>query len=39
MARYDWYNELSQVFMGRGYFHEDATIEERVEVIAKYLKN
>lgn len=35
MARYDWYNELSQVFMGRGYFHEDATIEERVEVIAK----
>lgn len=34
MAKYDWYNELSQVFMGRGYFHNNETIQDRVEAIA-----
>lgn len=33
MAKYDWYNELSEVFMGRGYFHDGATIQDRVESI------
>lgn len=32
--KYDWYNEISETFMGRGYFHDDATIQERVESIA-----
>lgn len=35
MAKYDWYNELSETFMGRGYFHNNESIKERVESIAK----
>ena len=33
--KYDWYNSLSETFMGRGYFHNNATIQDRVEVISK----
>lgn len=29
----DWYTPLSQEFMGRGYFHNDNTIEDRIEAI------
>lgn len=33
MAKYDWYTPLSEVFMGRGYFHGNQTIQDRVESI------
>lgn len=33
MAKYDWYTPLSEVFMGRGYFHNNDTIQDRVESI------
>lgn len=40
MAKYDWYTELSEVFMGRGYFQGDQTIQDRVNsisgVVTKY---
>jgi len=35
MAKYEWYNELSEVFMGRGYFHDNKTIYDRVDEISK----
>jgi ribonucleoside-diphosphate reductase alpha chain len=34
MAKYDWYTELSEVFMGRGYFQNNATIQDRVKSIS-----
>jgi ribonucleoside-diphosphate reductase alpha chain len=34
MAKYDWYNELSETFMGRGYFHNGESIQDRVDAIA-----
>lgn len=33
MSRLDWYNSLSEEFMGRGYFHNNNTIENRIESI------
>jgi len=35
MSKYDWYTPLSEVFMGRGYFHNNSTIQDRVEAIAR----
>jgi ribonucleoside-diphosphate reductase alpha chain len=35
MAKYDWYTPLSEIFMGRGYFHNNETIQDRVESISK----
>lgn len=32
--KYDWYTELSEIFMGRGYFHNNATIQDRVKAIS-----
>lgn len=32
--KYDWYNKLSEVFMGRGYFRNNETIQDRVEAIS-----
>lgn len=34
MAKYDWYTALSEEFMGRGYFHNNQTIQDRVDAIA-----
>lgn len=34
MAKYDWYTELSEIFMGRGYFHNNESIQDRVESIS-----
>lgn len=34
MAKMDWYTPLSETFMGRGYFHNNATIEDRIQAIA-----
>lgn len=34
MAKMDWYTALSETFMGRGYFHNDDTIEDRIQAIA-----
>jgi len=35
MAKMDWYTPLSEEFMGRGYFHNDSTINDRIDSIAK----
>ena len=35
----DWYTPLSQEFMGRGYFHDDCTIEDRIESIGNTVGN
>lgn len=35
LKKYFWYNEVSEKFMGRGYFHDNSTIEERVDSISK----
>jgi len=35
MAKFDWYTELSETFMGRGYFHNDQTIYDRIESITE----
>ena len=31
----DWYTPLSEEFMGRGYFHNNESIQDRIESIAK----
>ena len=36
--KYDWYNELSEVFMGRGYFHDGASIQDRVQSISDVVR-
>lgn len=33
--KYWWYNKTSEEFMGRGYFHNNSSIEDRVEAISK----
>lgn len=35
----DWYTPLSETFMGRGYFHNNATIEDRIQAIADLVGN
>lgn len=37
--KYDWYTKLSEIFMGRGYFHNNATIQDRVESISENVGN
>lgn len=34
MAKMDWYNDLSETFMGRGYFHNGEDIHQRIESIS-----
>jgi ribonucleoside-diphosphate reductase alpha chain len=31
----DWYTPLSEVFMGRGYFHNEETIHDRIDSISR----
>lgn len=39
MENMDWYTPLSEEFMGRGYFHDNATIEDRIDTISKLVGN
>lgn len=38
MKDYKWYNELSEVFMGRGYFHGGESIYDRVDSICNRIQ-
>jgi hypothetical protein len=33
-TKMDWYTPLSEEFMGRGYFHNNESIEDRISSIA-----
>ena len=35
----EWYNEITKLFMGRGYIRTGQTIEEKIDEIARHSTN